>query len=53
MASGPGARLIPFGGIGFDNVGNATFKLLDKTGRVVWSENGKPSGRPLGDNVSK
>src|SRR5579864_4615107 len=39
------------GVFGFDKDGNASIKLMDKMGKVVWSASGKPSLAPLSDNI--
>ena len=37
----------PSGLFGFDQDGNANVILLDKTGKVIWSANGKANAKPL------
>lgn len=43
----------PFGVFGFDKNGNAGITLFDQSGKVIWSENGKPNPRALAENISK
>ncbi len=38
---------VPAGVFGFGKDGSATIELFDKTGRVIWSENGKPQAQVL------
>lgn len=44
---------VPLGVFGIDADGSASITLLDPSGRVLWKENGKASGRALAVNVSK
>jgi hypothetical protein len=44
---------IPAGFFGFDKDGNPSFALLDSSGKIIWSENGKPKAQPLSIDVSK
>jgi predicted transcriptional regulator len=37
----------PFGKLGFDKAGNPSIMLLDKSGSVVWTQNGKVNVQPL------
>jgi hypothetical protein len=44
---------VPFGEFGFEKDGIASIKLLDRSGRVVWSQDGKPNPRQLAADISK
>jgi predicted transcriptional regulator len=44
---------VPSGAFGFDKDGNASITLFDKSGNVIWSENGKANPRRLAENISK
>jgi hypothetical protein len=39
------------GVIGFDKDGNASIKLLDKAGKIVWTAGAKPSLAPLSSGL--
>jgi hypothetical protein len=44
---------IPAGVFGFDKNGDASITLFDRSGKVIWSENGKPNPHALAENISK
>ena len=43
---------VTLGTFGVSLDGSASIKLYDKSGKVLWSEDGKPSGRPLSTGIS-
>jgi hypothetical protein len=46
-------KAVPSGVFGFDKDGNPSVTLFDRSGNVIWSENGKGNPRRLADNISK
>jgi len=44
---------VPFGEFGFDSDGNATIRLQDRSGKVIWSTGGRGIPHQLAANVSK
>lgn len=44
---------VPFGEFGFDKDGTASIKLFDESGKVTWSENGRPDAHQLTAKISK
>ena len=44
---------VPLGVFGIDPDGSASIALLDPSGKLLWKENGKASGRALAVNVPK
>lgn len=43
----------PAGLFGFDETGNPNVILLDKTGKVIWSTDGKAKAKPLTIDTAK
>jgi len=43
----------PAGVFGFDDTGNPNVVLFDKTGKVIWSADGRAKAKPLTINAAK
>jgi hypothetical protein len=43
----------PAGVFGFDETGNPNVVLFDKTGKVIWSADGRAKAKPLTINTAK
>jgi hypothetical protein len=44
---------VPSGVFGFEKDGSPSIKLFDKSGKVIWMENGKPQVLPREASLSK